>query len=89
MNRKVHCVRLDREEIGFQVAPYPGDLGKKIYDSVSVSAWQDWLKHQTMLINEYRLVPIEPQARRFLEGEMEKFFFGDGSKTPGDYVPPD
>ena len=50
-------------------------------------AWQQWLAHQTMLINEYRLTPIEPEARKFLEGEMEKFFFGEGAARPGGYVP--
>lgn len=88
MKRKVNCVKLKREELGFQVAPYPGDLGQRIYESVSLLAWQEWLQHQTMLINEYRLTPIEPKARKFLEGEMEKFFFGAGSESPEKYVAP-
>ena len=62
--------------------PYPGELGQRIFDNVSKEAWQKWLGHQTMLINEYRLVPFEPKARQFLVGEMEKFFFGGGSKAP-------
>jgi Fe-S cluster biosynthesis and repair protein YggX len=57
---------------------YPGELGQRIWKQVSKEGWQRWVAHQTMLINEYRLVPIEPKARKFLEGEMEKFFFGDG-----------
>ena len=68
-------------------APYPGELGQRIYDSVSKQAWQRWVAHQTMLINEYRLTPIEPEARSFLEKEMEKFFFGEGSAAPKEYVP--
>jgi Fe-S cluster biosynthesis and repair protein YggX len=68
--------------------PYPGPLGKRIFDNVSAEAWQMWLKHQTMLINEYRLTPFEPKARQFLEQEMEKFFFSGGSAAPEGYVPP-
>ena len=68
---------------------YPGELGAKIFEHVSKEAWQMWLTHQTMLINEYRLTPIEPKAREFLETEMEKFFFGEGSAKPQEYVTPD
>ena len=88
MSRKVHCVKLDREAEGLKTAPYPGELGKRIFDNVSQEAWRMWLGHQTMLINEYRLTPFEPQARKFLEQEMEKFFFGGGSDIPKEYVPP-
>ena len=68
--------------------PYPGELGKRIFDNVSQEAWQMWLKHQTMLINEYRLSPLDPKSRSFLESEMEKFFFGEGSARPEGYVTP-
>ena len=88
MSRMVQCVLLKREAAGLDRAPYPGDLGRRIYESVSREAWAQWLQHQTMLINEYRLTPIEPKARKFLEGEMEKFFFGAGSKAPEGYQPP-
>ena len=74
---------------GLDFAPYPGDLGQRIYENVSKEAWQKWLAHQTILINEYRLTPIEPEARKFLETEMEKFFFGDGSEVPDEFVNPD
>jgi Fe-S cluster biosynthesis and repair protein YggX len=87
MSRTVHCVLLNKEEEGLDYAPYPGELGARIYAGVSKPAWQQWLAHQTMLINEYRLSPIEPQARKYLEGEMEKFFFGDGSQKPGEFIP--
>ena len=78
---------LGKEAEGLDYAPYPGELGQKIYDSVSKEAWQRWIAHQTMLINEYRLTPIEPEARSFLEKEMEKYFFGEGSAAPKEYVP--
>ena len=89
MSRKVHCVKLDKEAEGLNVVTYPGELGKRIYEQVSQEAWQMWLGHQTMLINEYRLTPIEPKAREFLEEEMEKFFFGGGSEKPKDFVEPE
>ena len=88
MARRVKCVKLGKEAEGLDFPPYPGELGKKIYESVSKEAWQIWLKHQTMLINEYRITPMDPKARKFLEGELEKFFFGEGSQLPPDYVPP-
>ena len=74
MSRTIKCVMLGEGAEGLDYAPYPGDLGQRIYDNVSKEAWQRWLGHQTMLINEYRLTPIEPDARKFLEAEMEKFF---------------
>ncbi|BAZ92969.1 MAG TPA: oxidative damage protection protein [Guyparkeria sp.] len=88
MSRMVHCVKLGREAEGLDRPPYPGELGKRIYENVSKEAWQKWLGQQTMLINEYRLSPVEPKARQFLEEQMEKFFFGEGSEAPPDYVPP-
>lgn len=87
MSRTVNCIILGKEAEGLDYAPYPGELGQKIYDSVSKEAWQRWVAHQTMLINEYRLTPIEPEARSFLEKEMEKYFFGEGSAAPKEYVP--
>jgi Fe-S cluster biosynthesis and repair protein YggX len=80
-------VKLGREAEGLDRPPYPGELGKRIFDNVSKEAWQLWLGQQTMLINEYRLSPMEPKARAFLEEQMEKFFFGEGAETPPDYVP--
>jgi Fe-S cluster biosynthesis and repair protein YggX len=87
MPRNVNCIVLGREAQGLDYAPYPGDLGQRIYENVSKEAWQRWLAHQTMLINEYRLTPMEPAARKFLETEMEKFFFGGGSEKPKEFVP--
>ena len=88
MPRLIQCIKLKREAEGLERVPYPGDLGRRIYAEVSKEAWAQWLKHQTMLINEYRLTPIEPKARKFLETEMEKFFFGAGSEAPQGYQPP-
>jgi Fe-S cluster biosynthesis and repair protein YggX len=85
LSRTVNCVVLGNEAEGLDRPPYPGPLGVRIYESVSKQAWQKWLSHQTMLINEYRLSPMEPKAREFLEKEMEKFFFGEGSEKPPDY----
>jgi Fe-S cluster biosynthesis and repair protein YggX len=87
MSRTVNCVYLKKEGEGMDYAPYPGELGQRIYDQVSKEAWQLWLGHQTMLINEYRLSPIEPEARKFLEAEMDKFFFSGGAEKPKEYVP--
>ncbi len=84
----VNCVKLGKEAEGLDRQTYPGELGKRIFDSVSKEAWQQWLQQQTILINEYRLSPIEPKARQFLEEQMEKFFFGEGAETPPDYQPP-
>ncbi len=88
MARIVNCVKLGGEAEGLDFAPYPGELGKRIYENVSKQAWQEWLRHQTMLINEYRLSPIEPKARKFLEEQMDQYFFGQGAVAPEGYVPP-
>ncbi|MEM7208052.1 MAG: oxidative damage protection protein [Pseudomonadota bacterium] len=87
MTRMVQCVKLGVEAEGLDRPTYPGDLGKKIYLNVSKEAWGAWVRHQTMLINEYRLTPVDPQARKFLEEEMEKYFFGEGSAVPDQFVP--
>jgi Fe-S cluster biosynthesis and repair protein YggX len=89
MSHIVNCVKLNKEAEGLKALPYPGDLGKRIYQNVSQEAWNMWLSHQTMLINEYRLSPIEPKARKYLEEEMEKFFFGGGSEAPKEFVAPE
>ena len=88
MTRMVQCVKLGHEAEGLERQPYPGELGKEILDNVSKQAWQMWLKHQTMLINEYRLNVINPQHRETLEKEMRKFLFSNSSTTPEGYVPP-
>ncbi len=87
MARKVQCLFLKRDAEGLDYSPYPGELGKRIYANISKEAWAQWVAHQTMLINENRLTPIEPKARAFLVAEMEKFLFGSGSEKPKDFVP--
>lgn len=87
MTRTVTCVLLGGERPGLDRLPYPGELGQRIFENVSKEAWQQWLGHQTMLINEYRLTPFQPKDRAYLESEMEKFFFGGGSQAPAEYVP--
>lgn len=89
MTRTVNCIKLGNEAEGLQMAPYPGELGQRIFENVSKEAWGMWLQHQTMLLNEYRLTPIEPKDRKFLEEEMEKFFFGEGSTVPDEFVAPE
>jgi Fe-S cluster biosynthesis and repair protein YggX len=87
MTRTVTCVLLGGERPGLDRAPHPGELGQRIFDNVSKEAWQQWLGHQTMLINEYRLTPFQPKDRAYLEKEMENFFFGGGSQAPAEFVP--
>lgn len=88
MTRMVNCVKTGREAEGLDRVPYPGELGKRVFENVSKQAWADWLKHQTMLINENRLSPMDPKARKFLEEQMDRYFFGDGAEMPSGYVPP-
>ncbi len=87
MSRMVNCVKLKIEAEGLDRPTYPGDLGQRIFENVSKEAWQMWLQHQTMLMNEYRLSPIDPKARKFLEEQMEKFFFGEGAEVPEAFNP--
>ncbi|HYE34004.1 oxidative damage protection protein [Methylocaldum sp.] len=88
MTRRVKCARLGIEAEGLEKPPFPGAEGQRIFDNISVQAWQEWLKLQTMLINEHRLTPFEPEARQFLAKEREKFLFGGGAHMPEGYVPP-
>lgn len=87
MTRMVNCVKFDKELEGLDRPTYPGELGKKIFENVSKAAWAEWVKQQTILLNEYRLSPINPKDRKFLEEEMEKFFFGDGPSKIDNFVP--
>lgn len=89
MTRKVMCLVHGEELDGLAFQPYPGELGKRIFENISQQAWDRWLAHQTMLINENRLSPINPEHRKYLEGELEKYFFGEGSETPEGYVAPE
>ena len=89
MSRMVKCVKLGLETEGLDQPPFPGAIGQQIYESVSKQAWQDWLRVQTMLINEHRLTPFEPKAKAFLAQERDKFLFGGGTGMPDGYVPPE
>jgi Fe-S cluster biosynthesis and repair protein YggX len=89
MARTVHCKKLGKELPGLPVPPYPGELGQRIFENISMEAWQQWLKHQTMLINEKRLSLADASAREYLAGEMEKFLFGGDYDKPEGYVPPE
>ena len=82
MNREIFCSKLQHNAEGLKAPPFPGPLGEKIYNHISKKAWRMWLDHQTMLINEYRLSLIDPKAREFLQDEMKKYFFGEGSEKP-------
>ena len=88
MARMVQCIKLNKESEGLDFAPLPGELGKKIWNQVSKEAWADWLKHQTMLINENRLNLADDRARKYLATQMEKHFFGEGADAAAGYVPP-
>jgi Fe-S cluster biosynthesis and repair protein YggX len=83
----IHCIKLGREAEGMDFAPYPGELGKRIYDSVSKEAWEGWKKQQTMLINENRLSLADPSARKYLMEQTEAHFFGSGAEKASGYVP--
>lgn len=89
MSRTIHCQLLDKELPALPFQPYPGELGERIFNSISAEGWQRWLAHQTILINEHRLSPINPEHKKFLVTEMEKYFFEGGSDIPEGYVPPE
>jgi Fe-S cluster biosynthesis and repair protein YggX len=88
MARTVHCVKLGREAEGMDFPPYPGDLGKRIFEQVSKEAWAGWIKQQTMLVNENRLSLADPQARKYLMQQTEAYFFGGSVDQATGYVPP-
>ena len=88
MARMVKCIKLGREAEGMDFPPVPGELGKKLWENVSKEAWQQWQKHQTMLVNENRLNLADVRARKYLLSQMEKYFFGEGADKPAGYVPP-
>ncbi|MEW9797889.1 oxidative damage protection protein [Alteromonas sp. CYL-A6] len=88
MSRTVFCAHLKKEADGLDFQLYPGELGKRIFDNISKEAWAEWQKKQTMLINEHKLNMMDPEARKFLEQNMEAFLFeGKDPKIEG-YVPP-
>ncbi len=88
MARNVQCVKLGREAEGLDRLPYPGPLGQRIFESVSKEAWQGWIKHQTMLVNENRLNLADLAARKYLAAQMESYFFGGATDAIQGYVTP-
>ena len=88
MARTVNCTYLKKACEGLDYAPYPGELGKRIYNEISKEAWALWMKHQTMLVNENRLNLADLRSRQYLARQMENFFFGDGAEQVAGYVPP-
>ena len=88
MARTVHCVKLKRDAEGLDFPPYPGDLGKRIWQSISKEAWQDWIAVQTRLVNENRLNLADARARKYLKEQMEQFLFEDRDIEAQGFVPP-
>jgi Fe-S cluster biosynthesis and repair protein YggX len=89
MSHIVNCQRTGKEAEGLDKPPFPGPAGERIFQNISREAWQEWLKLQTMLINEHRLTPFEAEAKKFLASEREKFLFGGANVMPEGYRPPD
>jgi Fe-S cluster biosynthesis and repair protein YggX len=87
MARMVKCVKLQKELEGMKWKPFADELGQRLFDNVSQQAWQMWLEHSKMLINEYRLDLMSERAQQILREQVEQFFFGEGSALPPDYVP--
>ena len=88
MTRMVNCIKLGREAEGLDLPPMHGELGKQLYNTVSKEAWQTWLKHQTMIINENRLNLADQRARQYLSQQLNNYFFGAGADMPAGFVPP-
>jgi Fe-S cluster biosynthesis and repair protein YggX len=89
MARTVFCVKQKRETEGLDFVPWPGPLGQRVFNEIGKEAWGQWLAHQTMLINENRLSPMDPKHRAYLAEQMEKFLFGEGADRVAGYVKPE
>lgn len=86
--RVVKCVKFGREMPGLDRIPWKGELGKRVFENVSQEAWKMWIEHSKMVMNEYRLNPLDPNSQKIMEEQMEQFFFGEGARLPEGYVPP-
>jgi Fe-S cluster biosynthesis and repair protein YggX len=86
--RVVKCVKFGKEMPGLDRVPWRGELGKRVFENVSKDAWKLWIEHSKMVMNEYRLNPLDPNSQKIMEEQMEQFFFGEGSKLPEGYVAP-
>jgi Fe-S cluster biosynthesis and repair protein YggX len=85
--RKVFCVKFQRELKGLDAPPWPGELGRRIYENISADAWKLWEERMKMILNEYRLMPWQKEALDLVAKHMEDFFFGEGAALPPGYVP--
>ena len=85
MGEMIDCIKLGKQAEGLDFAPWPGELGKRILGEVSKEAWQEWLRQQTILINEYKLNPLDAEHKRYLANQMESYFFGDGIVLPDEW----
>ena len=88
MARIIHCVKLKREAEGLDFPPYPGEMGKRIWQEISKEAWAEWQQVQTRLVNENRLNLADSRARKYLSQQMEKFLFEDTDVEAQGFVPP-
>jgi Fe-S cluster biosynthesis and repair protein YggX len=88
MSRTVNCVKLGKELPGLDSPPWPGELGERVFNNVSLEAWKLWEERMKMILNEYRLLPFQKEAQDLMARQMNEFFFGEGSAMPPDYVPP-
>ena len=86
--RVVKCVKFGKEMPGLDNIPWKGELGKRVFENVSMEAWKLWIEYSKMIMNEYRLNPLDPRSHQIMEEQMEKFFFGEGAQLPPDYVAP-
>ena len=88
MARIVNGIKLGREAEALDFPPYPGELGRRIFENVLKQEWKQWLEHQKMLVNENRLNLAGKKAREYLAQRMKKYFFGSGADVAAGYVPP-
>lgn len=86
--RMVKCVKFGKELPGLDRPPWTGEIGQRIFENVSKQAWKMWLEYSKMIMNEYRLNPLDPQSHKIMEEQMEQFFFGEGAQLPEGFVPP-
>jgi Fe-S cluster biosynthesis and repair protein YggX len=86
--RMVHCVKFGKDLPGLDRVPWKGELGQRVYDNVSKDAWKLWIEHSKMIMNEYRLNPLDPNSQKIMGEQMEQFFFGAGAQLPEGYVAP-
>ena len=84
-------IKLGKELEGLDYPPIPGELGKKIWLHVSKEAWKNWQQLQTMMVNEYQLNLSDPNVRKHLLNQCDKYFFGEGisPESVPNYVPPE